>query len=222
MQRLVQRLILAAALLILPGSATALMFDIGDSIQLQALLDGETIEVGGLLFDGFSYVPNGAGIPDANNVTVVAIEDLAGNVGIRFVGGFAAVEGASPSDALIGFAVSVTQMGTFINSAHLLGNPDVQGTGLAGVTEQLVPAIDQLNIFDNGSVAMLAAWSENEFEETTLNILKDIILFADGEESKASLSFVDQTFGVVPEPGTAMLLGLGLSGLAFAGRRRQS
>ena len=58
----------------------------------------------------------------------------------------------------------------------------------------------------------------------TLHVQKDILAYAIGETSYATMSFVDQTYSQtsVPEPGTLGLLGIGLLGFVGYGwwRRR--
>jgi hypothetical protein len=49
-------------------------------------------------------------------------------------------------------------------------------------------------------------------------VVKDILAFA--RVGIGTVSVIDQTFSRVPEPGTVLLLGFGLAGLAVTGRKR--
>ena len=72
-------------------------------------------------------------------------------------------------------------------------------TDLAGVVAALLAAPDPITLFDSVSV--------------------DLSLFAAGVEGIEDVLFEIDSITVVPEPSTALLLGLGLSGLALRGRR---
>jgi hypothetical protein len=231
----------AAALLLLLGSvspAAASTITCNESFLLSSLLDGGSITVGDKLFDQFTYLSTGD-MPDADNVNVAPIQDSDGNFGLRFQGGFLDVfdgdpndpsDAGNPSDALIGYRVTVLDPAFLISDVRLAGNPVVIGppgatSGLIGVSETFLPDdLLILAIFDiePGNSNQLVDSALLTTPLRTLHVQKDIIAFADAQGSAATLSFVDQTFSqvVVPEPSTISLLVLGLGATVWAMRRK--
>src|SRR5690606_10148381 len=84
------------------------------------------IVIGDKVFRQFVYSPTGD-MPSAQNVNVVALQDINGNIGIRFQGAFGDFPdpgGAGDqvaSDAGISFLVEVTDPLQLISTAHLSG-----------------------------------------------------------------------------------------------------
>jgi hypothetical protein len=185
---------------------------LGDPVPLDSLELGGEITVGDKTFTEFSYAKT-EDMPDSDAVNVIPIRDDLGNYGLRFQGGFADIAGGSSSDALITF--TVTSQGADITDVHLAGNPNLNGPGLAEVTETFLPDSTslKLNIYDNGEVSSLADWADLANPVRTLHVQKDILLRSDDGGVSATLSFVDQTFSQVPEPAGVSLLLLGLIGL---------
>ncbi|HEY6565569.1 MAG TPA: PEP-CTERM sorting domain-containing protein, partial [Pirellulaceae bacterium] len=86
-----------------------------------------------------------------------------------------------------------------------------------GITETFLPTDPNvvLNVFNQQpGVFQLTDWADLTVPVRRLRVQKDILLFA-GANSAAQVSFVDQTFSQIPEPTTAVLLGLGLVVLAW-------
>lgn len=206
----------------LAGVASADTYNLADLIA-----NGDTITVGDKIFDNFSYAATGD-MPDADDVNVISHIDAHGNFGIRFQGGFLDLAGGGASDALITFDVTITQAGidagNLISDAHLSGNLDViggsGGSSFGAITETFLTgnATDVLSIFATEDSAVLVDWVDFDDLVTTISVQKDIILFADDDAVATTLSFVDQSFSQIPEPGSLALLGLG--GLALFRRRR--
>ncbi len=206
-------------------SSVAILFCCAASVSagtmgLDELIDGGEFESGDKLFTDFTYTAGGD-MPEASDITVTDIIDGDGNYGIRFQGPFADAAGGSGSDALITFTVEATGPGRLISDAHLAGNPDVIGeSGFVAVTETFLPdAPDTISIYDiepNGQVN--SAWVYFDEPMKVLRVQKNILAFA-GENSAATLSFVDQTFSQVPEPTSLGLLASVVLG-ALAMRRR--
>ncbi|XAL99689.1 PEP-CTERM sorting domain-containing protein [Phycisphaeraceae bacterium D3-23] len=182
-----------------------------------------TVQVGDKLFSNFDYASTGD-MPDADRINVIEHTDAAGNFGIRFQAAFFDLPGGGASDALITFDVTVLDPNFLISDAHLAGNLDVLGgsggSSFGGITETFLTANtnDDLSIFATEDSSVLADWVFFDTPTATLSVQKNITLFADDDAVATTLSFVDQTFSQIPEPGSLALLGLG--GLALLRRRR--
>ena len=213
--------ITTTALLVLGMAGTAAADHISNLADLIAN-DG-TVVVGDKLFSNFTYAWTGD-MPDASGVNVIEYTDPDGNFGIQFQGAFLDLAGGNASDALITFDVTVLDPALMISGAHLAGNPAVAGgnggNSFGSVTETFLPGniTDSLVIFADEDSAVLADWVTFDQPVTTLSVQKDIILFADDDAVATTLSFVNQSFSQIPEPGSLALLGLG--GLAMLRRRR--
>jgi len=194
------------------------------TVPLSDLLqDGATFQSGDKVFSNFTYGKT-ADMPNPEDVNVMDITDLDGNVGIRLQGGFIDRAGGSSSDVLVTFDVTVAPgVGKVISDAHLQANPAVfNGEGVASITETFLPDItdDKLVVFDmGGGVDQLRDSIVFDQTYTTLHVQKDIILQATSDNATVTMSFVDQTFSQIPEPATGAMLLVGLCGLLLRRRR---
>ena len=189
---------------------------------LDALLNDteDFVVVGELSFGAFMYGATGD-MPPASSINVSAQTDAMGNSGIRFQGGFLDTVSVGASDAVIEFTVSADS--AIISDAVLGGNPDLLGgAGLVAVTETFLPQVTDasLSVFDNGTVEQLTDRIVFDTPLQTLNVQKDINLNAEAGSAGAVLSFIDQTFSIVPEPATFSAAIFGFLGLLGYRRRR--
>lgn len=191
------------------------------SVRLSQLIEQKgTITSGDKLFSDFSYAATGD-MPFDENVNVIPFQDADGNYGIRFQGAF--LDSPDPnnqgSDALITYKVAVTDPSQKISSAHVAANIVAKGTGTGTVTETFFPELtgvgDYLRIPSDDE--QLVNWIHFDPPRTWLPVQKNILLRA--VESQVDISFIDQTFGQVPEPAAVTWLAAGL--LATAARRRR-
>jgi hypothetical protein len=195
-------------------------------VPLSTLIGGGTKTCGDKLFSDFFYSYTG-NMPAASGVNVDCVT-IDGNLGLEFQGGFLDLPGGNASDALIKYIVTVTDPRFVISDAHIQGNPKVFGTlGIMSVTDTFLPdAPNSMGISDTkpGPLPTLSDFTIFATGYKTLHVQKDILAFAIGETSFATMSFVDQTYSQtgVPEPGTLGLLGIGLLGFVGYGwwRRR--
>lgn len=219
----------ALALVGLTGQAQAL----GIPVSLSTLVvPGATLvsEDGNFTFSDFAASVTGAISHDLNDYNVQTINSADGpglGQGFRLTGPFIVADG-NVGDMVLSYKVTATP-GVAITDAHLYFNGSFNGNnvppGLAvSVNEDLFSnnqVIGQLSVskssggFGNPTDDVLFSGT------SSITVLKDIGLTSYGGTggSVAHISVVDQTF-TVPEPGTLLLGGSGLLGIALLGRKR--
>jgi hypothetical protein len=203
----------------------------GDAASYEALGAGGCT-IGDKTFSNFNF--SSVAVTDANVIVTPGQNILTqGDIGFGLtINGLTAI-GPGSTDLLLKYTVSVDDPTDFlISDAHLAFTGGAFGPGgLAVVTETLCPpnqaCINKiLKVFDAPTAAQVSDVA-NFNGVPTLNISKDMQVFALGAGNFASISGVDQTFtqlGVtqhsVPEPSSLLLLGSGLLGLAVVARRK--
>ena len=154
----------------------------GGQAPLSTLIGADGIQCGDKWFHefGYLYAPD---MPAASQVNVACIT-VAGNLGIRFQGGFGDSPGGGFSDAVISYTVTVTDPHFVITDAHLQGNAEVLGgTGILSVVETFLPdAPNTMSIYDivPGPHTQTDATSFAT-GHTSLHVQKDIYGLATGD-----------------------------------------
>ena len=208
---------LAASLAAPPAARALTMADL--------LVPGTTLDSGPLRFANFDYSINGE-MPAASAVNVSAVMNPSGYYGLRIQGLFGDTPSTlASSGAGISFSVSILDgldPSLVINGAYLEGNPSVTGIGLITISETVDSSTTEvLEIFANslaGTPTIQTSDSAALTPRPSLGIVVEGVISYSAVGS-ASITSFDQTFSVVPEPSTALLVGLGLVGLS-GGRRR--
>lgn len=208
------RTLLSTFLITLMCVTTASAAQVELPVTLDKLVGGDDfVVIGDLRFENFFYPADSVVQGDMPFASQIAVQPTPGDVGIRFTGPFMDLpggDGNGASDSTIGFDVSATG-GAQIVSATLSGNPSLkseEARGVAEVVETFAGLNDsKLVIFDKG--ANLSLNDSVDFAPTNaLSVVKDILLFTESDSNAATLSVIDQTFALVPEPSAFALLSL--------------
>ena len=159
-----------------------------------------------------------------SGISVVAIT-IGGLVGIEFQADISASTSRSSEDILITYSAATTAPFLF-SDVHMVFN----GTGTprmsaSAVTEtvftdsSLATVLGQIQVTNPPLV--LTAATDLTSDVASIFVKKDIRVQSTAGDAVSDISFIDQTFSQVPEPGTLALFGIGLLGLGGALRWRK-
>jgi hypothetical protein len=176
-----------------------------------------------LTFSAFSFTDSGANAPTASDVTV---SPTGGTLAFQFNSSWVAI--APPSslqDATIQFTVASSSPVIDDVTAALIAD-FCGGGGSVSLTESVysgatagVGSLGGLNATCTGANVSNGPQTLNFAPQSEITVVKDLGLNS-GAAGSASVSEFSDAISVTPEPGSLMLLGSGLIGLAGALRRK--
>ncbi len=180
-------------------------------------------------FSDFSYSTAGTNLMPASSITVNPITTFH-NPGFLFNAPWG-VQAGQTQDSLIGFTATVNPGGALINDLSLaMFGAGILGTGQVSVVETYCLGDTFANLCANGiegtllnilnSNNSILTASVSFSPVSVVDVVKDVTLLGGPDGSAALVSGVQNQFSEVPEPGSLILLGSGIVGLAGVLRRR--
>lgn len=199
---------LAASLLLLLGSGA-------NSTTLDQI-DGTSDSIGPLTFNWTKAEETPSGSVDLSQIELVLVSDALGfGFDLVFQPGALAAHDDGPRDIKLVFDVTST---TAIDTVSNYLTATASGQASISVSELIIPApgVD-LGVIVHGQFAIPAVTGSLPAPLNELSITKNIV--ASGLPSGSAEAIrLEQRYTVVPEPGTAAMLLLGLAGLSIARR----
>jgi PEP-CTERM motif len=225
--------LVAALLSLIPVTASAVTTNLnaGEEINLATVINsGLSLQIGDKVFDGFSWDNYGSLDLDmaASNVNVRALSNL-NDIGFRLEFQLPLTAGDMDfKDIVFEYTAAVTNSSNLISDLHLSVTGATSGDAIGSVAETADAGGFGAGLVGSVSVALPGPPTNSatnlNYAVAKLWIEKDIIVSGAFEftDDSASISTIDQTFSQIPEPSTALLVGLGLLGVVAANRKRKS
>jgi PEP-CTERM motif len=201
----------------------------GGQISLATVINNNLdVQVGDKLFGNFSFSYNdtsgGTQVPvTESNVTLSTISNVIG-FGLQFSQPLLAI-GPIVKDIVFQYSAQVVQpSSSLISDIHLTitGSDGNGGLGTVGETASVggFGATTVGTLQASLPVASNDVAAANITPVTKVWITKDVIVTGGSNPSGfASISVIDQSFSQIPEPGTVLLVGLGLLGVVAVKRK---
>ncbi len=188
---------------------------------------GGSCGLGDTTASNFSYSTSGTSQMPASSVTVNPVTS-ANNPGFLFNAPWGAV-GSQTQNSLIGF--TITAGGAEINDLSLfMFGASTVGNGLVTVSETYCAGDTFADGCANGTTGTLSTYLGSGLSKlsdsatfgavSVVDVVKSVTLLGGGNQSFAVLGGVENQFSEVPEPGSMILFGSGVLGLAGVIRRK--
>ena len=198
------------------------------------LAPGASLDSGALRFSQFAY-SNTGDMAKAQDIMVDMFVDAEGHAGISIIGDFMDMsESPGPSAASISYSVSVLDSlpsNLVLAAVNMRADFTLTGLGYANLNATVLnESLELIQLFsqnfgNGGPSSTSSGMKVLTSPSRGINVVMDNIdAFASTSPSTpsgavAKITTIEQTFTVVPEPTTALLVGFGLAGLAVAGTK---
>lgn len=208
------------------------------AIPLGDLIAGGTITAGDKAFTNWVNLGDFSTNSPLNlsKIEVTSLNDPSNNPGLLFTAtdGVLSVSDQDAIDLAFSYTVStldgiarINGSGLELGTISFIPGPGSQDLGLISVSEDLFDGIladighNEVTAAANGIGQQLSG--QTRFApQSSLSIETFIIIAGGADGDSVSLNSFSQRFSQVPEPGTFLLLTLGLAGLGYRQRRFQS